>query len=81
MIAIVAVTTTGETLALCHSVGLARASFYRRRQPTRLSTPTPSRAASPRALAAVERQAILDILHSERFVDQSPAEDHATLLE
>ena len=81
MIAIAAVTTTGETSALCHSVGLSRASFYRRRQPTRLSTPTPSRAASPRALAAVERRAILDTLHSERFIDQSPAEVHATLLE
>jgi putative transposase len=28
-----------------------------------------------------ERQAVLDMLHSERFVDQSPAEVHATLLE
>ena len=38
-------------------------------------------AAVPRALAADERQAMLDTLHSERFVDQSPAEVHATLLE
>ena len=43
--------------------------------------PRPDRAPSPRALAAGERQAILDTLHSERFVDQSPAEVHATLLE
>ena len=28
-----------------------------------------------------ERQVVLDTLHSERFVDQSPAEVHATLLE
>ena len=79
MRAIAAVTTPGETAALCHSVGLARASFYRRRRPTP-SLP-PSRAPSPRALAADERQAMLDTLHSERFVDQSPAEVHATLLE
>ena len=79
MIAIAAVTTTGETSALCHSVGLARASFYRRRR--RPVPPAPSRAPSPRALATNERQAILDTLHSERFVDQSPAEVHATLLE
>ena len=79
MIAIAAVTTTGETSALCHSVGLARASFYRRRR--RPVPPAPSRAQSPRALATNERQAILDTLHSERFVDQSPAEVHATLLE
>ena len=76
MRAIAAVTTPGETAALCHSVGLARASFYRRRRPTP-SLP-PARAPSPRALAADERQAMLDTLHSERFVDQSPAEVHAT---
>ena len=41
MIAIEAVTTTGATAALCQSVGLARATLYRRRQPARSSTPTP----------------------------------------
>jgi putative transposase len=80
MIAIEAVTTTGETAALCQSVGLARATLYRRRRPTQSSTPTP-RAASSRALVPAERQAVLDVLHSERFVDQSPAEVQATLLE
>ena len=80
MIAIEAVTTAGETAALCQSVGLARASLYRRRQPARSSTPT-VRAASSRALVPAERQAVLDVLHSERFVDQSPAEVQATLLE
>ena len=80
MIAIEAVTTTGATAALCQSVGLARATLYRRRQPARSSTPTP-RAASARALGPAERQAVLDVLHSERFVDQSPAEVQATLLE
>ena len=81
MRAIAAVTTPGETSALCHSVGLSRASFYRRRRPPPSLPPPPSRAPSPRALAADERQAMLDTLHSERFVDQSPAEVHATLLE
>jgi putative transposase len=80
MVAIEAVTTTGETAALCHSVGLARATLYRRRRPARSSTST-VRAASPRALVPTERQAVLDVLHSERFVDQSPAEVQATLLE
>jgi hypothetical protein len=40
MVAIEAVTTTGETAALCHSVGLARATLYRRRRPVRSWTPT-----------------------------------------
>ena len=80
MVAIDAVTTTGEIAALCLSVGLARATLYRRRQPARTPTPT-VRAASPRALVPAERHAVLDVLHSERFVDQSPAEVHATLLD
>jgi len=80
MIAIEAVTTTGDTAALCQSVGLARATLYRRRQPARVPMSTP-RAVSARALVPAERQAVLDALHSERFMDQSPAEVHATLLE
>ncbi|HEY5489078.1 MAG TPA: IS3 family transposase, partial [Candidatus Limnocylindrales bacterium] len=81
MIAIEAVTATGETSALCQSVGIAHASFYRRRSPVRPAPPRVPRAPSPRALAVAERQAVLDALHSDRFLDQSPAEVHATLLE
>ena len=81
MRAIEAVTTPGETAALCQSVGVSRASLYRRRRPAPRSTPPRPRAPSRRALDAPERQAVLDVLHSERFIDQSPAEVHATLLE
>jgi putative transposase len=81
MIAIEAVTATGETSALCQSVGVSRASLYRRRQPGRPATPKSPRASSARALVPAERHAVLDVLHSARFVDQSPAEVHATLLE
>jgi putative transposase len=70
-----------ETTTMCESVGLSRASLYRRRQPGRPSTPRRPRAPSSRALVPAERQAVLDVLHSERFLDQSPAEVHATLLE
>jgi putative transposase len=82
MTAVTNVTTTGATSVLCASVGISRAAFYRQRRPappTRL--PRAARAPSPRALGAGERQAVLDVLHSERFIDQSPAEVHATLLE
>ena len=81
MRAIEAVTTPGETAALCQSVGVSRASLYRRRRPAPRSTPPRPRAPSSRALGATERQAVLDVLHSERFIDQSPADVHATLLE
>ena len=40
----------------------------------------PTRGLVARARAR-RRQAVLDVLHSERFVDQSPAEVQATLLE
>jgi putative transposase len=81
MIAIDAVATDGETSALCQSLGIARASLYRRRQPARPTVLASEPRPSPRALGPAERQVLLDALHSERFVDQSPAEVHATLLE
>ena len=81
MTAITTVTRTGETSALCASVGVSRASWYRRQRPAAPPRPRMARAASPRALRPGERQAVLDMLHSDRFVDQSPAEVHATLLE
>ena len=81
MTAVTTVTTTGETSALCASVGVSRAAFYRRRRPASPPRPRAARAPSARALGAGERQAVLDVLHSDRFVDQAPAEVHATLLE
>ena len=81
MRAIEAVTAKGETSALCQSIGVSRASLYRRRRPTPPATPRRPRAPSPRALVPAERRAVRDTLHSARFVDQSPAEVYATLLE
>ena len=81
MRAIEAVTAKGETSALCQSIGVSRASLYRRRRPTPAATPRRPRAPSPRALVPAERRAVRDTLHSARFVDQSPAEVYATLLE
>ena len=81
MRAIEAVTAKGETSALCQSIGVSRASLYRRRRPTPPATPRRPRAPSPRALVPAERRAVRDTLHSARVVDQSPAEVYATLLE
>lgn len=65
--------------AACEALGVSRASFYRQRQsPSRLPH---SRPRPPRSLSQAEQRKVLDILHSERFVDQSPAEVYATLLD
>jgi putative transposase len=78
MQAIEAASGTMGTAAACEALGMARASVYRRRQPARPVAPRP---APPRALDPLERQAVLETLHSERFIDQAPAQVHATLLD
>jgi putative transposase len=59
---------------------LPRATVYRARQPRPAREPAP-RPAPPRALKVEERQAVLEVLHSERFVDVAPKEVFATLLD
>ena len=50
--------------------------------PPARSVPIPHRDRhQPRALSQAERHAILDVLHSDRFVDMAPAEVWATLLD
>ena len=63
---------------LCATVGIPRASFYRRQQPRPVAA---RERTSPRALTPPERQAALDLLHEPRFVDLSPSEVYATLLD
>ena len=63
----------------CAALGLSRATLYRQTQPPRpvsVFVPAPS----PRRLTDAERQAVLDALHSEEFVDQPPQEVYARLL-
>ena len=80
MLALVEVTPELGTAPVCRALGLARATVYRRRHPPtrRPQRPRPTPA---RALAPSERQAVLDVLHTEPFCDRSPQEVHATLLE
>jgi putative transposase len=73
------------TRAACAAAGVPQATWYRRHR----ASPAPPRPAAvpqrdrvqPRALAAAERRAILDMLHSARFADTAPAEAWATLLD
>lgn len=70
--------------AACAAVGRSRASHYRRHRQS--PAPPPRTAAAdpkpqPRALSAGEQQAVLDVLHEERFVDLAPGEVWALLLD
>ena len=71
--------------AACEVLGTAQAGYYRRHRqsppPQRLAPITHRDRHQPRALREAERQAILDQLHSDRFVDVSPTEVWATLLD
>jgi len=68
------------TRPACRALGVSPATIYRRRNPPPPRT-RPPRRPPPRALSAAERQNVLDVLHSERFVDSSPAQVWATLLD
>jgi putative transposase len=68
------------TAPACRALGASRASVYRRRRPPRVRQPRPRRPPS-RALTGPERARVLDELNSDRFVDCSPAQVWATLLD
>ena len=78
MQAIDTASVTMGTAPACAALGVARASVYRQRHP---AVPGAGRPASPRALVPGERRAVLETLHTERFLDQAPAQIHATLLD
>ena len=68
------------TRPACRAVGASPATIYRRRRPPE-PRPRRPRPAPERALSEPERETVLEVLHSERFVDVSPEETYATLLD
>jgi len=68
------------TRPACRALGASHATIYRRRRPP-APRPARPRAVPARALSEPERAAVLAELHSERFVDCSPAQVWATLLD
>lgn len=68
--------------ASCAALGVPRASYYRWTSPPSPTEPLQAlvRAPSHRALSAKEQQGVLDTLHSNRFLDRSPAHVVAELL-
>jgi len=67
-------------IAACRALAVSRATAYRHRSPKPPAAGR-SRHRSPLALSDEERSAVLAQLHSERFVDASPAAVYATLLD
>lgn len=65
--------------AACSALSLPRATYYRATRPAPRKVPTP-RKAPARALLQSERQEVLQVLHSEAFVDTAPSEVVASLL-
>ena len=59
----------------------ALAGLGPKRRGRKPAQPPKSRPAPPRALTADERQQVLDVIHSEPFADQAPAETYAKLLD
>jgi putative transposase len=65
----------------CSALGVPRSTLYAQRHRKENPTEPKQRPASPRALSPDERNAVLEVAHSERFVDTSPAEICATLID
>jgi len=78
-----------DVLGACAALGIARASFYRLHKEKngvgaageRGGGGRPGAAVPGRALSEQERKQVLDVLNSERFENQAPAEVYATLLD
>jgi putative transposase len=71
------------TRAACAAVGRSRATHYRRHRVGAAPAPRPPAEPrpQPRALSDRERAEVLEVLHSQRFVDAAPATVYATLLD
>lgn len=75
------------TRAVCRALHVSPATLYRKaaEKEDAFSIPSPPKAAPPRqhhrALSPQEREAVLAVLHEDRFVDMAPAAVYATLLD
>jgi putative transposase len=67
---------------VCEALGVSRATLHSvPDNPPDQGCCEPEPRTSPRALSLLERDAVLDILHEPRFLDQAPAVVYATLLD
>jgi len=70
------------TKTACEAFAVSRASLYRYRT-RQAAVPVEGKRhpSPPRTLSIQEKESVLDILHSERFIDKAPHEVYATLLD
>ena len=66
-----------DVVSACAALSVSRASLYRCRQ----GPVEQVKRRSHRALAPTEQQAVMDLLHSERFMDKAPPQVWAELLD
>ena len=68
--------------AACEAFLVPRATFYRYQdRRTHVDDTVNNQRSSPLSLSCEERQQVIDILHSDRFVDDTPYQVYATLLD
>ena len=79
--AVAELTPTVGCAAACRFLGRSRAGHYRDQREPLHGPPLPRSIKPPRSLEDLERQAVLNVLHSERFCDAAPAQVWATLLD
>jgi putative transposase len=72
-------TGTFGVVPTCEALNVSRASYYRWKQ--RPEEPLPSNRCPPRKLTEQEETMVLEVLNSDRFMDQAVPEVHATLLD
>jgi putative transposase len=72
--------TVGVTDA-CRTLGVSRATWYRRQARHREAAPRPRSRSNPRRLGDAERARVLQVLCSDEFIDHAPREIYAMLLE
>ncbi len=81
MMAATALAKKTDVQTACVSLGIPRATYYRWQNPKATSKRSDQRIKHPLALSELERQATLNVLHSDRFMDKSPGEIVPTLLD
>lgn len=81
MTAVTALSSVTGPTAACKHLAMSRSTYYHRLKPRVTMPSVIVRHSPPRTLASEERQIILDIAHSDRFINASPAEIVYVLLD